>query len=191
MFGLDAKSAGLICFLLLGLSPGSVAQQGEYFTLVDASLGTERDVLRAWSVPEQFHSSVTRLAVAVVLVADGTARVFRIDHDVRKQPYAARVCLDASRSHLTVKDFHELAIRHRGLKYFTHFRIILRDPSGREIRSPIIHSGPDHWRSEMISAAQFVWPEPPPQTIRDIFFDIRKEDSNQKGTLLIRWIRWR
>ncbi len=191
MIRVRAKLAGLICFLLLGPGHAGMAQEEGYSTLVDASLGTERDALRVWSVPERFRPSVTRLGLAVVLIADGTARVFRFDHDVRREPYVARLCLDASRSPLSVKDFHELAIRHRGLKYHTHFRINLGDQAGREILGPVIHAGPDHWRTDVIPHAKFLWPEPRPESIKDIYFDIRKDDSNQKGTLLIQWIRWR
>lgn len=192
MFG--SATMRLVSVLILCLWTACSAAGGQesgYTTVGGFAHGTDEEVLRPWSIPEPFRSSVTRLAVAVMLVRDGTARVLRIDHDVRKEPAEARVCLDASRSVLSANDFRSLAIRHRGLKYHVHFRVVLLDPTGREILGPILRGGPDHWRTDELSASDFTWPDPKPEKLCGMALVIRKEDGNRKGTLLLQWIRWR
>ncbi|MFH1740284.1 MAG: hypothetical protein ABIH23_14845, partial [bacterium] len=160
-------------------------------TIAEFVRGSDQDLLKQWSVPESYRSTVTRLDVAVVLIEDGTSRVLRINHDVCEKPAEARVCLDARRSALAIQDFQSIAIRHRALRYYTHFQVVLLDQAGREIPGPVLHAGPDHWRTDTLQSSAFEWPESKSERLSGIILVIRQSDDNRKGTLLIQWIQWR
>lgn len=181
----------VVCLILSGLNLASGDQADDYTTVAEFGFGTDQELLQAWSIPEPFQSTVTRLATAVVLIEDGTARVLRIDHDVRKEPAEAQVCLDASRSVMAVKDFRSLVIRHRALRYHAHFRVVLLDQTGQKIPGPLLHAGPDYFRTDELRPSDFTWPDPKPEKLYGLALVIRKEDDNRKGTLLLQWIRWR
>ena len=186
------KIVTLVCPLLVAfLAPAGGAHKAEFRGIIDFEKGTEEEVLSLWHVPDLYESTVTRLGVAVVLVEDGTARVLRIDHDVRQSPSKAMVETATASAKSPPKTFESLAVRFRGLKRHTFFRPVLLDSKGNQIVGPLLQAGPVHWDTQTVKSSEFAWPEDEKEDLRGIAFLIDKKDGNQKGTLLIRWVGWR
>ncbi len=186
-----------IVFILLLLpilfdSIGS-AQELDCAPLADFEKGTDAEVLKPWRIPDAYKPTVTRLAVAVVLIEDGTARVLRLDYDLRKEPKKAEVFLETEKTKLSTDEFHSVSVRFKGLKKHTFFRVLLVDSNGNRIVGPALQAGPVHWETRKLESVDFKWPETKSENLHAIGLLIDKNDNplNERGSLLLGWVGWR